>query len=89
MYTFGYYNGNTGREMVFDTKAEAMIEADTKWNRLTRAEKMKYTDPTTGAYFAVFEGGNGTDDCRIVEDWADRFEREQQIWAELDAEGEE
>ena len=88
MYTFGYYNGNAGRELTFNTKAEAMIEADVKWNRLTRAEKMKYTDPTTGAYFAVFEGST-VDDCRIVEDWADRFAREQQIWAELDAEGEE
>ena len=88
MFTFGYYNGNSGRELTFDTKAEAMIEADVKWNRLTRAEKMKYTDPTTGAYFAVFEGST-VDDCRIVEDWADRFAREQQIWAELDAEGEE
>lgn len=89
MFTFGYFNGNSGREMVFDTKAEAMIEADVKWNRLTRAEKARYTDPTTGAYFAVFEGGNSTDDCRVVEDWADRIEREKQIWAELDAEGEE
>lgn len=88
MFTFGYYNGNSGRELTFDTKAEAMIEADVKWNRLTRAEKMKYTDPTTGAYFAVFEGST-VDDCRIVEDWADRFKREQRIWAELDAEGEE
>ena len=89
MFTFGYFNGNSGRELTFDTKAEAMIEADTKWNGLTRAEKAKYTDPTTGAYFAVFEGGNSFDDCRIVEDWADRIEREKQIWAELDAEGEE
>ena len=88
MYTFGYYNGNSGRELTFDSKAEAMIEADVKWNRLTRAEKMKYTDPTTGAYFAVFEGST-VDDCRVVEDWADRFAREQRIWAELDAEGEE
>ena len=89
MFTFGYHNGNTGRELTFDNGAEALLEADAKWHRLTRAEKLKYTDPTTGAYFAVFEGGNNIDDCRVVEDWADHIEREKQIWAELDAEGEE
>lgn len=70
-FTFGYYDGNSGVEMTFDSYEEAEKEAEYKWDRLTPKEKIKYTDPDTGAYFAIFEGGNSIDDCIIVRDFAE------------------
>lgn len=76
MFTFGYFNGNAGREITFDTKAEALLEAESRWSHLTEQEKKRYTEAGTGAYFAVFEGGNCVDDCIVVEDFAERTEVE-------------
>lgn len=44
MFTFGFFNGNTGREIAFDTKAEALLEAESRWSHLTEQEKKRYTE---------------------------------------------
>lgn len=71
MYTFGYFNGNAGREVVFDSFWDAKAVAEEKWNHLTEKEKKKYTATEDGAYFAIFRGGNGCDDCEVLFDFAD------------------
>lgn len=74
MFTFGYYDGNVGNEIAFDTYEEALAEARMYWNHLTHKEKKRTTDGKEGAYFCVFEGGNDIDNCKVVKDFAEELE---------------
>lgn len=53
MFKFVYFDGNAGDEMEFETYEEALREACSKWDRLTDAEKISYTDSDKGAYFTI------------------------------------
>lgn len=73
MFTLAYYDGRSGMQMSYKTFSEAKRAGDAKWTHLTDAEKERYTEFETGAFFAIFEGCRTQIDGEIAYDYAEEF----------------
>lgn len=61
-YIFGYFDGNTGGETVYETLQEALDAMMDMWNHLSVNDRKRYLGCGNGQYVCVFRGTLDTDD---------------------------